>query len=166
MKWQNRISVTSCMFRWCQFGRMSSPSSRCPNDYRNNVRCWNLLRISHQSSRYRTQLRGYSYGSHKYGGYDSRIYRSSICWSANARKCKKIWIISMVWPYFFKLFSIQQTLGQWQIIFYTTAAVYIVEFIVYGMLASGEEQPWNRAFQQKGSDDAQKKLEGSTQEIK
>jgi ACS family sodium-dependent inorganic phosphate cotransporter len=67
--------------------------------------------------------------------------------------------------FFFKLFSIQQTLGQWQIIFYTTAAVYIVEFIVYGMLASGEEQPWNRAFQQKGSDDAHKKLEGSTQEI-
>ena len=40
--------------------------------------------------RYRTQLRGYSYGAHKYGGYDSRIYRSSICWSANARECKTI----------------------------------------------------------------------------
>jgi ACS family sodium-dependent inorganic phosphate cotransporter len=34
-------------------------------------------------------------------------------------------------------------LGQWQIIFFTTAAVLVLEFVVYTVLASGEEQPWN-----------------------
>lgn len=36
-----------------------------------------------------------------------------------------------------------QTLGQWQIIFFTTAAVFVLEFVVYTVFASGEEQPWN-----------------------
>ncbi|EFX79896.1 hypothetical protein DAPPUDRAFT_52115, partial [Daphnia pulex] len=44
-----------------------------------------------------------------------------------------------------------QTLGQWQIIFYTTAAIYVVEFVVYAALASGEEQSWNRVLQHKNS---------------
>lgn len=39
-----------------------------------------------------------------------------------------------------------QSLGQWQIIFFTTSAVLLVELIVYTLLASGEEQPWNRAY--------------------
>lgn len=37
-----------------------------------------------------------------------------------------------------------QTLDRWQIIFFTTAAVLLLDFIVYGILASGEEQAWNR----------------------
>merc|ERR1712136_566416 len=37
-----------------------------------------------------------------------------------------------------------QTLERWQIIFYTTAAVLLFDFVVYGLLASGEEQPWNQ----------------------
>lgn len=44
-------------------------------------------------------------------------------------------------------FSLQQSLGQWQIIFFTTSAVLLVELIIYTFLASGEEQPWNRAYQ-------------------
>jgi ACS family sodium-dependent inorganic phosphate cotransporter len=48
-----------------------------------------------------------------------------------------------------KFFFIQQTLGQWQIIFYTTAAIYVVEFVVYAALASGEEQSWNKVLQHK-----------------
>ncbi|KZS00012.1 putative Inorganic phosphate cotransporter, partial [Daphnia magna] len=35
-----------------------------------------------------------------------------------------------------------QTLGQWQISFFTTAAVFVFEFVVYTVFASGEEQPW------------------------
>ena len=39
---------------------------------------------------------------------------------------------------------LQQTLDRWQIIFFTTAAILLLDFIVYGILASGEEQAWNR----------------------
>lgn len=47
---------------------------------------------------------------------------------------------------FYGSFSLQQSLGQWQIIFFTTSAVLLVELVVYSFLASGEEQPWNRAY--------------------
>ncbi|EFX81022.1 hypothetical protein DAPPUDRAFT_211483 [Daphnia pulex] len=42
-----------------------------------------------------------------------------------------------------------QTLGQWQIIFFTTAAVLGLEFVVYTVLGSGEEQPWNHVVSHK-----------------
>ena len=41
---------------------------------------------------------------------------------------------------------LQQSLERWQIIFGTTAAVFIVELVLFLVLASGEEQPWNRAY--------------------
>ena len=41
---------------------------------------------------------------------------------------------------------LQQSLGQWQIIFFTTSAVLLVELIVYSLLASGEEQSWTRTY--------------------
>ncbi|XP_059350859.1 putative inorganic phosphate cotransporter [Daphnia carinata] len=52
-----------------------------------------------------------------------------------------------------------QTLGQWKIIFYTSAAVYLVEFVAYTMLGSGEEQPWNTVFQRK-SESGKSETEG------
>ncbi|XP_059474349.1 sialin [Neocloeon triangulifer] len=36
-----------------------------------------------------------------------------------------------------------QSLGQWQIIFFTTVGFYAVEVITYSLLGSGETQPWN-----------------------
>ncbi|CAK9823013.1 Putative inorganic phosphate cotransporter [Anthophora retusa] len=42
-----------------------------------------------------------------------------------------------------KLTHGNQTIGAWKIIFFATAALYIVEIIVYTIFGSGEEQPWN-----------------------
>nr|CAG4648619.1 EOG090X04X8 [Polyphemus pediculus] len=39
-----------------------------------------------------------------------------------------------------------QSLDRWQIIFFTTAAIMLVEFLVFTTLGSGEEQTWNRTF--------------------
>jgi len=39
---------------------------------------------------------------------------------------------------------LQQSLDRWQIIFFTTSGILVLEFIVYSLLGSGEEQPWNR----------------------
>ncbi|CAB3367103.1 Hypothetical predicted protein [Cloeon dipterum] len=36
-----------------------------------------------------------------------------------------------------------QSLGQWQIIFFTTVGFYVVEVVVYVLLGSGDTQPWN-----------------------
>lgn len=41
---------------------------------------------------------------------------------------------------------LQQSLLQWQIIFFTTAGIFCVECIVYTLLGSGVEQPWNRKY--------------------
>ena len=49
-------------------------------------------------------------------------------------------------------FDPQQSLERWQIIFFTTSAILLVELIVYTLLASGEEQPWNRAYTSGGTD--------------
>ncbi|XP_040164425.1 sialin [Anopheles arabiensis] len=37
-----------------------------------------------------------------------------------------------------------QTIGAWRVIFFVTIALYVVEIIAYLLLASGEEQPWNK----------------------
>ncbi|XP_050084225.1 sialin isoform X1 [Anopheles aquasalis] len=37
-----------------------------------------------------------------------------------------------------------QTIGAWRVIFYVTIVLYVVEIIAYLLLASGEEQPWNK----------------------
>lgn len=44
----------------------------------------------------------------------------------------------------------QQSLGQWQIIFFTTAAILCIECIAYTLMGSGEEQSWNRIYVSKG----------------
>ena len=55
---------------------------------------------------------------------------------------------------------IQQTLGQWQIIFYVTAGIYLVEFIAYSLMGTGEEQHWNSVF----TNDKQQINGGNSQE--
>ena len=39
----------------------------------------------------------------------------------------------------------QQSLERWQIIFGTTSGIMALAFVVYTLLASGEEQPWNKS---------------------
>jgi len=41
-------------------------------------------------------------------------------------------------------YFLQQSLGQWQKIFYATVAFYAVEVVVYFSLGSGETQTWNK----------------------
>ncbi|KAI9565371.1 hypothetical protein GHT06_009163 [Daphnia sinensis] len=39
-----------------------------------------------------------------------------------------------------------QTVNSWQIVFFTTAAILLVELIVFTLFSSAEEQPWNQAY--------------------
>ncbi|KZC12018.1 Putative inorganic phosphate cotransporter [Dufourea novaeangliae] len=43
-----------------------------------------------------------------------------------------------------KLTHGNQTIGAWRTIFFITVGLYIVEMLVYTILGSGEEQPWNK----------------------
>ncbi|XP_058057905.1 sialin [Anopheles bellator] len=47
-----------------------------------------------------------------------------------------------------------QTIGAWRVIFYVTIVLYVVEIIAYLLLASGEEQPWNKGDKPTGSVEA------------
>ena len=38
----------------------------------------------------------------------------------------------------------QSGLAPWHLVFGVTAALLLVEFVVYALFASGEEQPWNK----------------------
>lgn len=40
-------------------------------------------------------------------------------------------------------FSFQNTRGQWQIVFYISAAVYLTGCVLFNLFARGEEQSWN-----------------------
>lgn len=44
-----------------------------------------------------------------------------------------------------KLTHGNQTIEAWRIIFFVTVGLYIIEMVVYTVLGSGEEQPWNKA---------------------
>ncbi|XP_046405692.1 putative inorganic phosphate cotransporter isoform X2 [Ischnura elegans] len=51
-----------------------------------------------------------------------------------------------------------QTVGQWQIIFCTTAALFGIEAIFYTIFGSGQEQPWNKVHQEKGTEEENTKM--------
>ncbi len=55
--------------------------------------------------------------------------------------------------------------GPWHIVFYTTAALLFVELIVYTLLASGVEQPWNKSYENT-NDNKAKEEEGDAEEMK
>lgn len=42
-------------------------------------------------------------------------------------------------------FPFQQNIGAWRVIFFVTIALFTIEFLVYTIFGSGEEQPWNKA---------------------
>ena len=44
------------------------------------------------------------------------------------------------------MFFLQQSLNQWQIIFWTTSGVLLLELIVFTLFGSAVEQPWNQAY--------------------
>ncbi|KAG8226678.1 hypothetical protein J437_LFUL005492 [Ladona fulva] len=50
-----------------------------------------------------------------------------------------------------------QTVGQWQIIFCTTAALFGLEAIFYTIFGSGQEQPWNKV-QERGTEEENTKM--------
>ena len=45
----------------------------------------------------------------------------------------------------------QPGLGPWHVVFGVTAGLLLVEFMVYTMFASGEEQPWNKDKEEEDS---------------
>lgn len=45
--------------------------------------------------------------------------------------------------FFFLIFFLQQTYGQWQIVFGILAATYIFGSLAFLFMGSGELQPWN-----------------------
>ena len=59
----------------------------------------------------------------------------------------------------------KQTLERWQIIFYSTAAVMLLESILYALMASGEEQPWNSLTKKEETDDNSSTLPSSEVEM-
>ena len=40
--------------------------------------------------------------------------------------------------------SFQAGVGPWHLVFYGTAVSLALEFVIFTLFASGEEQPWNR----------------------
>ena len=42
------------------------------------------------------------------------------------------------------LFILQETRGQWQIVFYIAAGVYVTGALIFIFFARGVEQPWNK----------------------
>lgn len=86
------------------------------------------------------------------------IYCDGIEWT-NEGKGLKFIIISLCnlllknnyYHYYF-----QQTIEAWRFIFFMTLALYLVEFTVFTLWSSGEEQPWNNGpTKQKQSVDTQ-----------
>ena len=45
------------------------------------------------------------------------------------------------------IFSFQPTRAQWQKVFYISAGVYVFGWMVYLLLGSGREQPWNTPYE-------------------
>uniref|UniRef100_A0A1B0BDS9 Major facilitator superfamily (MFS) profile domain-containing protein n=1 Tax=Glossina palpalis gambiensis TaxID=67801 RepID=A0A1B0BDS9_9MUSC len=45
-----------------------------------------------------------------------------------------------------------QTIAAWRIIFFVTMVLFVIEFLVYIILGSGEEQPWNKKNQTNDSE--------------
>lgn len=42
---------------------------------------------------------------------------------------------------------LQQTIGAWRVIFFVTIVLFCIEFLVFVIFGSGEEQPWNKMSQ-------------------
>jgi len=53
---------------------------------------------------------------------------------------------------------LQQTIGAWRTVFYIGAAVYVFGTVVYGLLGSGEVQPW-AMLPKKTDEQAEQELE-------
>lgn len=51
----------------------------------------------------------------------------------------------------------QKTISAWQKIFFVTIGLYILEILAYTIFGSGEEQPWNKAEEQKSEDNVETK---------
>ncbi|XP_011207827.1 sialin [Bactrocera dorsalis] len=47
-----------------------------------------------------------------------------------------------------------QTIGAWRIIFYVTIVLFAIEFLVFVIFGSGEEQSWNKIVKKEGKDES------------
>ena len=49
-----------------------------------------------------------------------------------------------------------QTAGEWRIVFWITAIVYIIGIVIFGLLVSGDLQPWAQHEDKKEEEDGKK----------
>uniref|UniRef100_A0A1I8QB07 Major facilitator superfamily (MFS) profile domain-containing protein n=1 Tax=Stomoxys calcitrans TaxID=35570 RepID=A0A1I8QB07_STOCA len=52
-----------------------------------------------------------------------------------------------------------QNIGAWRVIFFVTLALFTIEFFIYTMFGSGEEQPWNKKNNSENEEDKEKVLQ-------
>lgn len=57
--------------------------------------------------------------------------------------------------YIYFPFPLKQTIGAWRIIFFVTIVLFALEFIVFVIFGSGEEQAWNKLPQKSDPEQAQ-----------
>ena len=65
----------------------------------------------------------------------TKALKASLCW---------IFFESTELCNLFLFFILQEDLAHWQTVFFIAAAVYAIGNVLYCLMASGEEQPWNR----------------------
>ena len=165
------ICRTNVLSTWSILRKRQECSSS-PDDYWNNLHRWNVLWIPCQSHRHRAKFCWYTCRHNEHHCYYTWINCAYFCWIHNAWKSETILFLFLVFLLTFGKFNftkiskvaslltikfsvyylhlsinisyLQQTIEAWRVIFFLTAALYIVELLIYTMFGTGKEQPWNK----------------------